>query len=222
MKISEQKSGLRQIEFSREEAKRSQPAKRELLSPCSFFVALAFSPPHTHHTRSRPLSFSSITKSSINQSNKQTNKKVQSLLAVLCEETQLAELEVRLGSFELHVVRSRENLASTPSSSSSSSSPAAAAVQVAPGAPTFPTPAPGTAFASTASMDGAALGSAAATASFDGTMSLDDDDAGVSTLLLGSPKVGLLRRGRYVKGKRVGKGNVVEEGAEVKKGQVLG
>jgi len=53
-------------------------------------------------------------------------------------------------------------------------------------------------------------------------MSLDDDDAGVSTLLLGSPKVGLLRRGRYVKGKRVGKGNAVEEGAEVKKGQVLG
>ena len=44
----------------------------------------------------------------------------------------------------------------------------------------------------------------------------------VSTLLLGSPKVGLLRRGRYVKGKRVGKGNAVEEGAEVKKGQVLG
>jgi len=73
-------------------------------------------------------------------------------------------------------------------------------------------------------MDGAALGSAAssATASFDATMSLDDDDAGVSTLLLGSPKVGLLRRGRYVKGKRVGKGNAVEEGAEVKKGQVLG
>jgi len=147
-------------------------------------------------------------------------QQVQSLLSVLCEETQLAELEVRLGSFELHVVRSRDNLSSTPSSSSSSG----AAVQVAPGAPTFPTPAPGTAFASTASMDGAALGSAAssATASFDATMSLDDDDAGVSTLLLGSPKVGLLRRGRYVKGKRVGKGNAVEEGAEVKKGQVLG
>ena len=97
-------------------------------------------------------------------------------------------------------------------------------MQVAPGAPTFPTPAPGTAFASTASMDGAALGSAAsaASASFDATMSLDDDDAGVSTLLLGSPKVGLLRRGRYVKGKRVGKGNAVEEGAEVKKGQGRG
>lgn len=137
---------------------------------------------------------------------------------MLCEETQLAELEVRLGSFELHVVRSRDNLSSAPSSSSG----AAAAVQVAPGAPTFPTPLPGTAFASTASMDGAAVGSASATGSFDATMSLDDDDAGVSTLLLGSPKVGLLRRGRYVKGKRVGKGNAVEEGAEVKKGQVLG
>lgn len=140
---------------------------------------------------------------------------------MLCEETQLAELEVRLGSFELHVVRSRENLSSASSSSSSSGG-----VQVAPGAPTFPAPLPGTAFASTASMDGAAAGSASsassATASFDATMSLDDDDAGVSTLLLGSPKVGLLRRGRYVKGKRVGKGNAVEEGAEVKKGQVLG
>lgn len=143
----------------------------------------------------------------------------------MCDETNLAELEVKLGSFELHVVRSRENLSASPSSSSSSSSSASAAVQVAPGAPTIPTPAPGTAFASTASMDGAASSASSAssaTASFDATMSLDDDDAGVSTLLLGSPKVGIMRRGKYVKGKRVGKGNAVEEGSEVKKGQVLG
>lgn len=173
--------------------------------------SLVAKPKNTHRPPSPPLSFL-LSPLALSPS---PSPQVQSLLSVLCEETQLAELEVRLGSFELHVVRSRESLASSPSASSSR-----AAVQVAPGAPTFPTPAPGTAFASTASMDGAALGSA--TASIDATMSLDDDDAGVSTLLLGSPKVGLLRRGRYVKGKRVGKGNAVEEGAEVKKGQVLG
>jgi len=41
-------------------------------------------------------------------------------------------------------------------------------------------------------------------------------------ILLGAPKVGVMRRGRYVKGKPVGKGPVVEIGATIKKGQVLG
>ena len=132
----------------------------------------------------------------------------------MCDETDVAELEVRLGSFELRVVRSTEGLPDV------GGAPARAEIQTAPGAPTIPAPAPGTAFASTASMDGAYPPAA----SVDATLSLDDesDDDGGATLLVGSPKVGILRRGKYVKGKRVGKGNVVEVGAEIKKGQVLG
>jgi biotin carboxyl carrier protein len=132
----------------------------------------------------------------------------------MCGETDVAELEVRLGSFELRVVRAAGALPD-------SGGPALRAheVQVAPGAPTIPAPAPGTAFSSTASMDGAY---ALATASLDGgASSLDEDDEDATTLLVGSPKVGILRRGRYVKGKRVGKALAVEEGTTMKKGQVL-
>ncbi|KAL6762220.1 hypothetical protein V8C86DRAFT_2522752 [Haematococcus lacustris] len=37
-----------------------------------------------------------------------------------------------------------------------------------------------------------------------------------------SPKVGIFRRGKYAAGKRIGKGNAVNEGEQVKRGQVLG
>ena len=144
-----------------------------------------------------------------------TQPQVQQLLSVMCDETDVAELEVRLGSFELRVVRSTDGLPDAPDAARASGG-----IQTAPGAPTIPTPAPGTAFASTASMDGA---SPLPTASLDATASLDDEseDEAATTLLVGSPKVGILRRGKYVKGKRVGKGNVVDAGAEIKKGQVL-
>ena len=133
----------------------------------------------------------------------------------MCDETDVAELELRLGSFELRVVRSTDGLPDAPDAVRASGG-----IQTAPGAPTIPAPAPGTAFASTASMDGA---SPLPTASLDATTSLDDEseDEAATTLLVGSPKVGILRRGKYVKGKRVGKGNVVDAGAEIKKGQVL-
>lgn len=133
----------------------------------------------------------------------------------MCDETDVAELELRLGSFELRVVRSTAGLPDAPDAVRASGG-----IQTAPGAPTIPAPAPGTAFASTASMDGA---SPLPTASLDATTSLDDEseDEAATTLLVGSPKVGILRRGKYVKGKRVGKGNVVDAGAEIKKGQVL-
>ena len=46
-----------------------------------------------------------------------------------------------------------------------------------------------------------------------------EDDA--SMIFVPAPSVGVFRRGKYVKGKRVGKGNTTEEGDVVKKGQVL-
>eukprot|EP01026_Neomeris_dumetosa_P033208 TRINITY_DN26451_c0_g1_i4.p2 TRINITY_DN26451_c0_g1~~TRINITY_DN26451_c0_g1_i4.p2 ORF type:complete len:123 (+),score=26.04 TRINITY_DN26451_c0_g1_i4:31-369(+) len=49
-----------------------------------------------------------------------------------------------------------------------------------------------------------------------------EDEILAATLLpVAAPKVGVLRRGRYVKGKRIGKGDLINEGDEVKKGQVM-
>ena len=46
-----------------------------------------------------------------------------------------------------------------------------------------------------------------------------EDDASVISIT--APKVGVLRRGRYVKGKQVGKAPAAEEGSTVKHGQIL-
>lgn len=43
-----------------------------------------------------------------------------------------------------------------------------------------------------------------------------------SLVYVTSPKVGIFRRGRYAGGKKVGKGNCVNQGDQVKKGQTLG
>lgn len=37
-----------------------------------------------------------------------------------------------------------------------------------------------------------------------------------------SLQVGLFRRGKYAAGKRIGKGNCIDEGMQVKKGSVIG
>ena len=139
-----------------------------------------------------------------------TSPQVQAVMGVLCDETDIAELSVRLGGFELHVRRSLK-----PGGGAGSATAAAANSA----APPIPTPPPASAFASTASMDGAGLpvGMSIATTA---TTSLDEEEE--TMILLGAPKVGVMRRGRYVKGKAVGKGPVVEVGATIKKGQVLG
>ncbi len=48
-----------------------------------------------------------------------------------------------------------------------------------------------------------------------------DSDTDESVMTVAAPKVGVLRRGRYLKGKQVGKGAMVEPGTVVKKGQVI-
>jgi biotin carboxyl carrier protein len=62
----------------------------------------------------------------------------------------------------------------------------------------------------------------AAAPAFDAESSYDDgDDVDGSLLAITAPKVGTLRRGRFIKGKQIGKANVVEVGDTVKKGQVI-
>jgi biotin carboxyl carrier protein len=121
---------------------------------------------------------------------------VEDLLNVLCEETDIAEVELKMGGFKMKVRRSLKG--------------GAAAAAAAPVAAAAPAPA------------AAAAPVAAAAPSFDAESSYDDgDDADGSVLAITAPKVGTLRRGRFIKGKQVGKANVVEIGDTVKKGQVI-
>ncbi|CAL8469570.1 g9111 [Coccomyxa elongata] len=137
-----------------------------------------------------------------------TTQQVQSLLHVLCDETELAELELKMGSFEMLVRRSTKGGSTSASSNGAFSN----------GAITAPPPA--SAFASTQSMDIPAGDYPAAQSV--SVSSIDEDIDDESTIFLTAPKVGLMRRGRYVKGKKVGKGNIINNGDEVKKGQTLG
>ena len=119
---------------------------------------------------------------------------VESFLNVLCEETDIAEVELKMGGFKMKVRRSLKGGA------------AAAAAAPAAAAAAAPAPAPV-----------AAAAPSAAAYEFEASF----DDADESVIAITAPKVGTLRRGRYLKGKQVGKGNLVEVGATVKKGQVI-
>lgn len=115
------------------------------------------------------------------------------LLNVLCEETDIAEIELKLDGFKMKVRRSLNGLAS--SGPAEVAAPAQPAVQVAAPAPV-------------------------ASQSYDSDSDGETDDYG-SQIAVKAPKVGVMRRGRYLKGKQIGKAPVVEEGATVKKGQPL-
>lgn len=122
---------------------------------------------------------------------------VESFLNVLCEETDIAEVELKMGGFKMKVRRSLKGSNAVPMA-------AAAAAPVA-----APAPAP-------AASAAAPLTSPTST---DMESSFDEDDG--SVIAISAPKVGVLRRGRYVKGKQVGKGPAAEVGDKVKRGQVL-
>lgn len=115
---------------------------------------------------------------------------------VLCEETDIAEVQLKMGGFKMKVRRSIR---------ASTSAPAAAAVAVA--APATPPPAPAAAPVATSS-------------SSELETEVEDDES--FTMPIAAPKVGVMRRGRYIKGKKVGKAPAVEVGDTVKKGQALG
>ncbi|PSC76187.1 Biotin carboxyl carrier of acetyl-carboxylase isoform B [Micractinium conductrix] len=122
-------------------------------------------------------------------------QQVESLLSVLCEETDIAEVELKMGSFKMRV---RRSLKGGAAAAAAAPAPVAAAPPPAPAAP-----APAASFAPSVS-------SLEATA--------DEDE---SLLDITANKVGILRRGRYMKGKQVGKGEMVKVGDQVKKGQTV-
>jgi biotin carboxyl carrier protein len=125
-----------------------------------------------------------------------STQQVEMLLNVLCEETDIAEISLKLDGFKMKVRRSLDSVGST---SAPAVAPAAAPVAAPVAAPAAD----------------------AAPSVYDDDSDGETDDGSASTVAVKAPKVGVLRRGRYLKGKQIGKGPVVEEGATVKKGQPL-
>lgn len=121
-----------------------------------------------------------------------STRQVQQFLNTLCDDTEIAEVELQMGTFKMKV---RRNLGNLPS------------------APAAPAPAP----ASSAPAPAAVLAPQ--------YVSLDEPTADESIdealVYVAAPKVGVFRRGKYAGGKKVGKGNLVDNGAKVKKGQSL-
>mmetsp|Transcript_24519 Transcript_24519/g.66887 ORF Transcript_24519/g.66887 Transcript_24519/m.66887 type:complete len:184 (-) Transcript_24519:546-1097(-) len=114
---------------------------------------------------------------------------VESFLSQLVNHTDIAEMNLQVGSFELRVKRSIGGAAAA----AAAAAPQTVVIKEAP-----PPPQP---LDSVKSMD----------------ESMDE-----SLVYVSSPKVGIFTRGKYVGGKRVGKGNVANKGDQLKKGQTLG
>lgn len=123
-------------------------------------------------------------------------QQVEAFLNILCEETDIAQVELKMGGFKMKVRRSL-----SASTAAASVAPAAPMVTQAPPSP-IPAAAP-----------------VSPTSSSDVESDVDEDDG--STISITAPKVGIMRRGRYIKGKKVGKAPAVEVGDTVKKGQAL-
>jgi len=64
-------------------------------------------------------------------------------------------------------------------------------------------------------------GNTSKSAVYDNVMECDSDDECSLVEVISSPMVGLLRRGKYVKNKRIGSDDIVAVGATVKKGAPL-
>ncbi|GAX72941.1 hypothetical protein CEUSTIGMA_g396.t1 [Chlamydomonas eustigma] len=122
-------------------------------------------------------------------------KQVGAFLSTLVTETSIAQLDLQIGSFELKVKRSLSGIGAGS---------AASAMAPTQSYPTVTVP---------------SVAIAPALTSVDATVLESIDE---SLLPVMSPKVGIFRRGKYAGGKRVGKGNLVNEGDQIKRGQVLG
>jgi len=166
-------------------------APRSSLPPSTAHLLVDDSSPptHTHAAEKKEKKDDEIDENGHSLSTQQ----VETLLNILCEETDIAEIELKLDGFKMKVRRSTKGLA--------------AAADPAP-APAAAAPAP------------SAAPAADTMASYDSDSDVEMEDTSAH-IAVNAPKVGVMRRGRYLKGKQIGKGPVVEVGATVKKGQPL-
>jgi len=116
---------------------------------------------------------------------------VKKFITNLCENTEVAELDLRVGDLELYVLR---KIGETQGQAQSPPSPAPAI---------FSPPEQSQVVQSTQ------------------TPTPEEESMDESVAVLTCETVGTLRRGRYVKGKKIGSKNMVEEGDIVKKGQTI-
>ncbi|XP_047967537.1 biotin carboxyl carrier protein of acetyl-CoA carboxylase isoform X2 [Salvia hispanica] len=127
---------------------------------------------------------------------------VESLLAILCDTTSIAEFELKLGGFRLHVLRDL-------------------AKQSAP--PQIPAPVTAHAVVETSAANGSAsspsLALSVPASAQGGGQSLLDKAADEGLVILQSPRVGNFKRSRTIKGKKAPPS--CKEKDEVKEGQVL-
>ncbi|KAL8522320.1 hypothetical protein ACS0TY_012458 [Phlomoides rotata] len=122
---------------------------------------------------------------------------VESLLTVLCDTKSIAEFELKLGGFEIHVTRELAEQSTSPQP---------------------PSPAPVTAH-SVAETSSPSLALAKSVPSSGGVQTLLDKAADEGLMILKSPRVGYFRRSRTIKGKRAPPS--CKEKDTVKEGQVL-
>lgn len=129
---------------------------------------------------------------------------IESLLTTICDTTSVAEVELKLGGFQLHVVRELTEKASTPS-------------------PPIPTPVsastPAEAPESNGSLPTQSLAITRQEPSSRDIQTLLDKAADDGLVLIQSPRVGSFRRSRTIKGKRAPPS--CKEKQIVKEGQVI-
>jgi biotin carboxyl carrier protein len=142
---------------------------------------------------------------------------VQSLLEDICDETRIAELKLKVGDFVLHVKRDvgKKKAASAPPAPVAT--PAVVVSSAAPIVAIAAVPAPASPATSNSLASVLLPATVSKTASLFGLLEAAADQ-GLSFVT--SPKVGVFRRGRNVRGK-VGK-PLVEVGVTIKEGQVVG
>eukprot|EP01024_Parvocaulis_polyphysoides_P011032 TRINITY_DN13889_c0_g1_i1.p1 TRINITY_DN13889_c0_g1~~TRINITY_DN13889_c0_g1_i1.p1 ORF type:complete len:263 (+),score=39.65 TRINITY_DN13889_c0_g1_i1:68-856(+) len=183
---------------------RPKTAKRVVVRPQAAAVELQHSTTEkTSHQSKEKVDENELDQFSKKQATKGkslSSVQMQKLLTLICDGTEFAQLDLQIGEFELKLKRSKggavgqvNNVQEGVAVADSSSSEAASSVS---------------------SVDQSIL------ASVDFTES-EDEILAATLLPISAPKVGVLRRGRYVKGKRIGKADLINEGDEVKKGQVV-
>ncbi|KAG6550293.1 hypothetical protein Mapa_008254 [Marchantia paleacea] len=141
---------------------------------------------------------------------------IQSLLMEVCDETSIAELELKVGEFKLHV---RRDVGKLKGSAVPAPAPALPPVPTKPmvdSRPPAPTAAPPPASPKSNNSITAMTGSFSKTASLFGLLEAAADEG---LLFVTSPKVGVFRKGRTAKGKS--SKPMVEEGLVIKSGQVV-
>ncbi|BBN19603.1 acetyl-CoA carboxylase biotin carboxyl carrier protein [Marchantia polymorpha subsp. ruderalis] len=142
-----------------------------------------------------------------------TSFEVQSLLMELCDETSIAELQLKVGAFKLSVKRDVGKIKSTTATPQATPPPVPSRPMVdsLPAAPPAPASAPKT------STSTSMLSSVSKPLS--SVFALLESAADEGLLFVKSPKVGYFRKGRVVKGKSGPP--LCEEGQSIKEGHVV-